>query len=168
MWLRARVLWHRRHGVLARLHSVPGSGLLRRLSPGPSWPAAALAKGDFIGDDQPLGISVCSACSVRANNWSTSVGQISCWFEQTFVTDGGAPCRHSMDVDGVQADVSQGRHPDFLSVQEDVHKEIFQFLQKGLAEIGNGVMIRMEATREEDGTASTRSCARPSSCCGVT
>ena len=30
-----------------------------------------------------------------------------------------------------------------------MHKEVFQFLQKGFAEVGNGVMIRMEAARKE-------------------
>ena len=54
-----------------------------------------------------------------------------------------------MDLSSVQTNVSQGQHTNFLGVQEDVHKEVFQFLQKGFAKVGNSVMIRMEAARKE-------------------
>src|SRR5439155_25905632 len=70
-------------------------------------------------------------------------------FAQTLVTNRTALGGIGVDFGAVQTDVAQGQHPKFLGVQEDVHKEVFQFWQKGFAKVGNGVMIRMEAARKE-------------------
>ena len=75
--------------------------------------------------------------------------QLAVAFEQTLVTDRTALGGIGVDFGSIQTDVAQGQHPQFLGIQEDVHKEVFEFGQKGFAKVGNGVMIGMEATRKE-------------------
>ena len=141
--LRARVLGVGRQS--ARLHSVPGPGLLRRLSPGPSWPAAWQRR--FHGDDQPSGISVCSACSVEGEQLVDLRAQLAVELEQTFVTDRTALGGMGMDF-VVQADVAKVNTPISWAYKRMCTKRIFSSCQKGFAEVGNGVMIRMNRRKE--------------------
>lgn len=81
-----------------------------------------LAKGDFIGDDQPLGHFRLLGLLGEGEQPVDLRAQVAVEFEQTFVTDRTALGGISVDFGAVQADVSQGQHPNFLGVQEDMHK----------------------------------------------
>jgi hypothetical protein len=48
-----------------------------------------------------------------------------------------------------QADIPQLEHPSFLGLKQNLHKQRFDFGQKGLAKVGDGIMIGMQSTGNE-------------------
>ena len=75
--------------------------------------------------------------------------QVAVAFEQTRVTDRTALGGIGVDWGSIQTDVAHGQSPTFLGLQEEAHTEVFQFWKNGLTKVGNGVVVRMEAARQE-------------------
>jgi hypothetical protein len=68
-------------------------------------------------------------------------------FEQPLVTDRTVFGSVSVDFGPIQTHVASCQHANFLGVQEDVHKQMLQFPQKGFANMGKGVMSGMATAR---------------------
>ncbi len=108
-----------------------------------------VAKGDFIGDDHALGSLRLLGMLGESEQRVDLPVQLAVECEQTLGTERTALGGIGVDFGAVQTAVAQGQHPKFLGVEEEVHKEVFQFLQKGFTKVGTRVMSRMEAARQE-------------------
>jgi hypothetical protein len=108
-----------------------------------------LAKGQCIGADYPLREIHLLGVLGEGEQLVDLSAQLAVEFKQTLVTDRTAFGGIGVYFGSIKTHIAQGQPPKFLGVQEKVHKEVVQFVQKGFAKVGHGVMVGMEAAREE-------------------
>ncbi len=110
---------------------------------------ALLATGDCIGEDQPVGQGHLVRLLAEREQLVDFGVQLMFEFQQTLGTDGMAFGGVGVDLGAVQADVAQLQHARGLGQEQDLHKQVFEFGQKRLAEVGDGVMIGMQVASQE-------------------
>ena len=70
-------------------------------------------------------------------------------FAQASVTHGMMLGSVRMDLTAIQADVAQFQHSGQLGQQENLHKQFLDFSEKGLAKVGNRVVVGMQTPSNE-------------------
>ena len=70
-------------------------------------------------------------------------------FKQPFVADRLALGGIGVNLAAVQTDVAQLEHTSRLCQEQDLHKQLLDLRQEGLAKGGNGIVVGVQTTRYE-------------------